>query len=877
MVEDNPADADLLLREVRRAGFVPESIRVETEPDYLANLHTGLDIILSDYGLPQFSGIRALQLLRESGLDIPLILISGTIGEDTAVAAMKEGAVDYLLKDRLGRLEPAIAQALEQSKLRRERKEAEKALRESEARFREVVENIEEVFWMTDVGKTEMLFVSPAYEKIFGRTCASLQASPGMWWEAVHPEDRDRVVAAVHTKQLEGNYHEEYRIVRPDGSLRWINDRAFPIRDEHGEVHRIAGVARDITERKKSEDSLKLFRTLVDQSADAFEVVDPASGRYLDVNERGLAEMRCGREEFLAMRVCDVDPFVSEEEWPAAAEKVRMEGFLTSEGHRRRKDGTTFPIELHAKWVPLDGGYIVAVIRNITTRRRVEERIREQAQLLDLAHEAIIVLDFHDRKVTFWNRGAGSLYGWSSKEALGRDMGELIFPDHTALEQLTLELVQKESWHGEQGHISKDGRDLVVNASATLVRDAEGRPKSVLLINFNITEQKKLEAQFLRAQRMESIGTLASGLAHDLNNILAPIMMSAPILRLDLPQQKRADIVDAIEVSAARGADIVRQVLAFGRGLETEKQPVCVGKIVEEVVKIIRQTLPRDISIETCIPAALWPVYADATQLHQVLLNLCVNARDAMPNGGKLTLRAADHELDASYASMVPGARAGPYVLLEVSDTGTGIPPEVLERMFDPFFTTKGIGKGTGLGLSTVHGIVRNHGGCITVTSQLGLGTTFHVHLPAVMDSNGKRTAEAMHATFPKGDGETVLVVDDEESVRDAARTALEAYGYTVLVGSDGADGLATFAQNTDSVALVLVDLMMPIMNGPTLIRAVRKIAPAVPVIVTTGLLQRMQHAELEALGVKTILNKPFSAEVLLRSIHKVLHPDPMI
>ena len=495
--------------------------------------------------------------------------------------------------------------------------------------------------------------------------------------------------------------------------------------------------------------------------------------------------------------------------------------------------------------------------------------------MLDQAHEAIIVRDFQTRQITFWNPGAERLYGWSAAEAVGRNMGDLVFVDQNARDTVDEQLLHAGTWQGEHRHLSKSGKKLIVSSSVTLVREASGQPKSALIINVDITGQKNLEAQFLRAQRMESIGTLASGLAHDLNNILAPIMMSVPILRRDLPADRRDEIIDGVESCAARGAEIVKQVLTFGRGLEGEKQHLKIGPLVEEVTKIIRQTFSRDIVIESSLAPGLWPVNADATQLHQVLLNLCVNARDAMPDGGNLRLRAANLELDENYASTMPEATPGPHVLIQVSDTGTGIPPEVVERMFEPFFTTKGIGKGTGLGLSTVRGIVKNHGGFITVVSKPGKGTNFQVYLPASPKLDDA-SASAANTEMLEGHGELVLIVDDEEGVRNAARTALETFGYQVLLAIDGVEGLGVFAQNSDRVALLLVDLMMPVMSGRTFIRAVRRIAPNVPVVASTGLVERTQLEELKALGVSTVLNKPYRADTLLRTIHAALHPAPV-
>jgi PAS domain S-box-containing protein len=750
IAEDNPTDAELVLRELRRSGFDPEWHRVDTEAEYLDRLHTGLDIILSDYEMPQFGGTRALELLQKNGMDVPFIIISGTIGEDTAVAAIKQGAADYLLKDRLTRLGPAVSQALEQARLRRERRQTEESLRQSEAEFRAMTEASPLGIFVADC-KGLLTYTNTTLRQMLG---VGFQEMAGTGWaRSVHPLDRAELLAKWQEATAgKESLESSTRFVRPDGATIQTS-----------------------------------IKTAVMRAQDSFL------------------------------------------------------------------------------------GY-VGVVEDITERRQAEERVREQAAMLDRAHEAIIVRDLHTRRITFWNQGAERLYGWTAAEAEGIEIGDLIFADPDAPMALTEQLLQTGEWHGEHQHVSKAGKKLTVSSHVTLICDADDTPKSVLVINIDVTEQKALEARFLRAQRMESIGTLASGVAHDLNNILSPIMMSVPLLRRNISAAQRERTIAIIETSAERGAQIVRQVLTFGSGLEGEKRQMRVDVVIHELMKIMGETFPKNITLESSIEPELWQVIGDATQIHQVLLNLFVNARDAMPEGGRLRLRAANLKLDANYASMLPEATPGPYVLLEVSDTGSGIPPEIVERIFDPFFTTKGIGKGTGLGLSTVLGIVRSHGGIIHVSTQPAKGTSFDVYLPASPDQAAS-PADASHTPIPEGHGELVLVVDDEENVRVAAGMALETAGYNVLLAADGTEALAIFAMNSGRVAAMLTDLMMPFMDGAALIRALRTMVPALPIIASTGLGEKAQLAQLKAMGVETILHKPYGADTLLRAIHGTLHP----
>jgi PAS domain S-box-containing protein len=396
----------------------------------------------------------------------------------------------------------------------------------------------------------------------------------------------------------------------------------------------------------------------------------------------------------------------------------------------------------------------------IDERQRAAEQIHKQAALLDLAQDAICVTDMEQR-ILYWNKGAERLYGWPLAEAVGKRADELLFRDGLSSMKEAVEiLLQKGEWKGEMGQATRAGRAVVVSGRWTLVLDCEGKPESILMLNTDLTERKRLEAHSLRRQRLESIGTLASGIAHDLNNILTPIMMAVPMLRWGLGPEEIEKITSTVEMSATRGSELVKQLLSFGRGVEGKRVLIQAKLLVNEMVRIAQQTFPKIISVKSEMPEDLWPIYADSTQLHQVLLNLCVNARDAMPEGGVLLAELENIRLDEQYVSMNPEATPGPWVRLRVSDTGTGIPQEIIDKIFEPFFTTKG-GKGTGLGLSTVLSIVKSHDGFVDVHSQAGRGTTFEVYLPAT-PAEQIQTIEPLVATALKGDGECILVVDDE-------------------------------------------------------------------------------------------------------------------
>jgi PAS domain S-box-containing protein len=507
--------------------------------------------------------------------------------------------------------------------------------------------------------------------------------------------------------------------------------------------------------------------------------------------------------------------------------------------------------------------------QDITERRADERRIREQAALLEAANDAIIVRDLEQR-IAYWNHGAERLYGWNATEAIGQTATELLHPTHPPESTEALQTVlQKGDWQGELQHTTRQGKPVIVNSHWTLLRDEAGRPKSILAINADLTEKKHIEAQYLRAQRMESIGILAGGIAHDLNNILAPILMAAPMLRSIPPGQTTDSLLQTIETSAQRGADLVRQILAFARGGAGEHTELHLRHLIADLGRMVRGTFPRAIEIHTALPRDLWRITGDATQLYQVLMNLCVNARDAMPDGGCLEIRAANLQIDRPIPTQ-PEARPGPYVVLTIQDTGAGIPPEILDRIFDPFFTTKEVGKGTGLGLSTVLAIVKNHDGFVAVQSTPGQGSRFDVHLPALAPAKTAHPTGS-ESTLPRGHGQCLLVIDDEHTVREMTHRVLEFYGYQVLTANNGAEAVTRYQADHARIHLVITDMMMPRMDGAAAIHALRRINPAVKIIATSGLLVPSPETEAALATVNAVLNKPYPSGKLLRTVHELL------
>jgi two-component system cell cycle sensor histidine kinase/response regulator CckA len=751
IVEDSPADAEILVDELRRAGYDPKWTRVQNELDFRAGLKDRPDLIFSDFTLPQFSVRRALELLRESRNPAPFIIVSGTIGEERAVESLKAGATDYVLKDTPARLGIAVERALREAKERSERqrvehwlnsffsgataglaivdrerryihinetlaqmdglsaeahlgrtideilpdfarsvtpllesvlrtgqpvldaeitaptvglagalrhwrasyfpihgsagrldgvgcvvvettarKQAEEARRISEERFRQLAENIDEVFWITDSAKNEMLYVSPAYETIWGRTCESLLRSPSSWFDAIHADDRERVKEAAAKQQNQNAYDEVYRITRPDGSVRWIHDRAFPVRDANSQVLRIVGLAEDIT------------------------------------------------------------------------------------------------------------------------------------------------------------------------------------------------------------------------------------------------KQRELEEQFRHVQKMESIGQLAGGVAHDFNNILTVISGHASLLLADpLISEEAEESAEQISLASERAANLTRQLLTFSRRQLMQTRELDLDDVIESVIKMLVRVLGADINLEFT-RSKLPPILADAGMLEQILMNLAVNARDAMPKGGTLTICTGTEMIDELFVKQNPEASGGEFVWISVTDTGVGISPRDLSKIFDPFFTTKEVGKGTGLGLATVYGIVKQHRGWINVQSKLRKGTTFKIYFPATV-ARGGTPAVSREEIKIRGGRETILLVEDEKAVRQLVSHVLGSFGYNIIEADCGKTALEQWQRHA-KIDLLLTDLVMPGgMSGRELADTLRLQHPKLRIIFMSGYSAEVVGRDFRLREGVNFLQKPYAPRALAKCVRDCL------
>ena len=498
-------------------------------------------------------------------------------------------------------------------------------------------------------------------------------------------------------------------------------------------------------------------------------------------------------------------------------------------------------------------------------RRDAEEKIREQAALLDKAQDAIWVQDL-DGRILYANPAAHALYGWDVGSASDRDrLRDLASAAPEAHREARRRALAEGEWLGELEQGTPRGGPVLVQSRWTLIRDASGRPRSILSINTDVTERKRLEAQFLRAQRMQTVGTLAGGMAHDLNNALSPVLLGSQLLRRDESDPERLRLLELIELNARRGADMVRQVLLFARGTGGDRTLLDLRPLLRDMERIARQTFPQHIRVSLLAPDDLWPVRANSTELHQVLLNLCVNARDAMPEGGELSLAADNVALSPQEAAEIPQGRPGDHVMLLVADTGRGIAPEIVAHVFEPFFSTKPAGQGTGLGLATVARIAHAHGGFVALRSEPNAGTSIEVYLPRAAsedrpDPDHPPAAEAV----PFGNGRLVLVADDEQALRDILESALREHGFRVVTAADTDETLEILRGSPDTFHAALIDIALPAREGRRHPRSIASEFPHLPV------LWMAQEDAAQPTQASTI-RKPFDVEALVRALSATL------
>jgi PAS domain S-box-containing protein len=752
---------------------------------------------------------------------------------------------------------------------------AEKDLRAARERFDLLLKVTNKPVWEWHANDDSMWF-NDSFCETFGFRPEDTQPGMQFWIDRIHPEEREGIAKQFQDflETRDETLTLQYRFRRKDGTYADIRDRFHLLRNPSGKPRQAIGIMEDVAEQRRAQEEMEQIRSAIEFASDGICVLDP-SGRSVFHNHtftQITGYTHAGLNEKGGLYAQFNDSVIAED----AVNSVNENGFWAGNVFIRTKRSQNVELFLRANAVRHAGQAtraVIVVATDVSEDRKSQRKIAEQAALLNQAQDAILVQDL-DGQITYWNKGAERLFGWTTAEVIGLRVQEFLYRDEETFIDGVAAVLKDGSWSAEVTDMTKAGKEVLVQSRWTLLRDDQGKSKSVLSINTDITEKKKLEAQFLRAQRMESIGTLAGGIAHDLNNVLGPIIMAVDLFKIKMTEERDRELIESVEVSARRGADMVRQVLSFARGFEGRRTIVQPNRLLKEIAGIAKDTFPKTITVTLAVPETTWNVPGDPTQLHQVLLNLVVNARDAMPNGGTLNLTAANMEIDDHFAAMYPESRPGAYVVFAVADSGSGMAPEILEKVFEPFFTTKEIGKGTGLGLSTTSSIVKGHKGFLTVESEIGKGSKFRVYLPA--DTDEVRTSgEDYEDESPRGNGELVLVIDDEASVRAITRQTLEAFGYRVVLAGDGAEGIAMFARHMDEIQVVLTDMMMPVMDGAATIRALLRLKPSVRIIAASGLATKGAEAEAASSGgVKKFLPKPYTAGTILRALRDVLSAE---
>ncbi|MGB8353517.1 MAG: PAS domain S-box protein [Chthoniobacteraceae bacterium] len=866
-LEDNLYDQELVAGMLSSAEIDCEITHVDDHKTFQAALNdVQADLIISDFTMPGYTGVRALELAQQVCKSIPFIFFSGTIGEDAAIESLKRGATDYVLKQFPDRLVAAVRRALVEAGDRAARHHAEEELKRRDVLLRQIMENVEDLIAVVDFNGRRMIS-SPSYQKLFGLNSSMVGSD---FLSEVHPEDKRRVQNNFAQTIAAGvGRRVEYRIVLSDGGLLYMEAQGSVIHQNVSGSY-VLWVAHDITAHKFSEAKILEQAALLDEAHDAICVND--LDQCILFWNKG-AERLYGWTASDAMGRNANELLFQNDSALMAVKTLIKRGVWHGELRQVTKSGRQIIVE--SRWTLINetngkSKSILVINTDITKRKEAEEKIKEQAALLDKAQDAIFLCNRRE-EIVYWNQGATRLYGWTPQQAAGKSIQELLFKDMPPdWAEIRNAVATKGEWFGELHQVSREEKALVVQSRQTLIFDSNNEPSSVLYINSDITEKKQIEAQFLRTQRMENLGALAGGIAHDLNNVLAPIMLAVEIIQDDPLGDSNGKLLETIAASTRRGSDLVKQILSFARGATGQKVPIQIRHVVSEVVKLIGNTFPRNIVLKSNVPHDLPNIMGDSTQLHQVLLNLCVNARDAMHNKGTLTIEVSTVNLDGKKLPSHPGPVTGPFLVLSVGDTGTGIPPEVLTKIFEPFFTTKDPGKGTGLGLSTVMSIVKNHGGYIEVSSQPGLGTKFHVYFPIP----GERAVlqKTPGDSRPKhGNGEKILVVDDEIAISEIISTTLIAYNYRVLTADSSAEAVELFSNESAGIDLVITDMMMPDLDGSALVEALQRIKPGVKIVAMSGYTNQNKIASPGDGKVQAFLPKPFSTTQLLSTLRSIL------
>lgn len=766
------------------------------------------------------------------------------------------------------------------------RRRLEREIEEQAVRYRMLFEENPHPMWIYDVESLRFLAVNDcavqkygySREQFLGLTLFDLRSS-------AEAERLRRNLADPTADILQASGPWRHRLADGTEILVEIVSHEISWQDRRARMvvaHDVTAQAVALEARRESEEK---FSAIFHSANDAIFTADE---HYVltAANARGLELFRAKREQMIGRRIVDFFPARQPDGSSSIfrareiLERVWHERFPPFEWTHRRPDGSTFPSESTISSVNLHGRRsLIVVVRDLTERLKTTEQLRLLDAALRAAPAGLVITDATGR-IEWVNPAFTRLTGYEPAEVIGANPRLLRSGAHSPefYRQMWETIGRGEVWTGELQNRRRDGTTYHEHMTIAPVRAPGGEITHYVAIKEDITNARQLEQQLARAQRLESVGMLASGIAHDLNNVLTPILLSTELLKTGTMQPQAVARLDLVAQAAQRGASIVKQVLTFARGVDGERAAVQPRYLMKEVAQLAGETFPREIEVRVECGRDLPTIVGDLTQLHQVLLNLAVNARDAMPRGGRLTFAAHVAEIDEARARRTPQLASGTYVELAVGDTGTGITDDVLDHLFEPFFTTKPRGKGTGLGLSTVYGIVRSHGGGVEIDTRVGRGTTFRVLLPVPARPPQEPAAAAVPVAI-RGAGRLVLVVDDEEPIRVVAEQVLRRHGFAVVVAVDGVQALQLFRLRPGDYAAAIIDMMMPRMNGAALMRELRALAPGLAIISSSGFMATAtddgEPLDLEALGVRTLLPKPYAESELLEAMREALEPAP--
>lgn len=873
LVEDDQVDAQLLLHELKQSGFVVQCTRVETEAAFVAGLRPELHAILYDYRMPSFDPLRALQLVQERCPEVPFIIVSGSIGDEQAAAAIRHGATDYLLKDRLGRIGVALRQAFAQRQLKQSQLRAQEALRASEAQYRALAESIPQLVWMSRPD-AHVEYVNLRVLAYSGRTME--QCLGQATFDLIHPDDLERMAEPWRQSLARGEPGEfEYRIRRADGQYRWHIMRSVAMRDGDGRIVKWLGTCTDIHDQKEAAALLARDAQLLAGVRDSIIVTDLAG--IVTYWNKGATELfGWTAEEMIGRAYADRFPASMREQMVCELRERAAGSEWNGEFCDVRKDGSR--VWIHSRVNRLNNASgepagVLGVAYDITARLQAEQALRLRDRAMQAISQGLLITDANqpDNPIIYASPAFERLTGYSSAEILGRNCRFLQGKDTdpASVAAVGAAIRNGSACQVELVNYRKDGTPFWNALTIAPVRDGD-RVTHFIGVQTDVSERRRSEMRYRQGQKMEAFGQLAGGVAHDFNNLLTIINTGADLVLADLSQQDpQWELLSSIRDAGQRAAGLTSQLLTFSRKTIVEPKILDLNDVVEQLGKMLRRLLGEDISLVMVLDPRLRPVKVDPSQIDQVIMNLSINARDAMPTGGRLTVETKNVELRTADCPADSDYRPGHYVSLRVSDTGCGMTAAVQAKLFEPFFTTKAVGKGSGLGLATVYGIAKTYRGHVEVWSEVNRGTAVTVLLPA---TTGKRPEhDGSVAVQPVKGYETLLVVEDEPMVRRLLRVALEAQGYKVLEARDGEDAIRLADSHAGPIHLLLTDVVMPGLGGREVARQVLLRRSTARVLYISGYTDDaiVRHGVIEA--TDAFLQKPFTPSSLSRKVRELL------